>query len=104
MARSRSLTPSVTTLTLGSTTQVLSLASRLHKLLSRRKATISPPIQPNRIEGEFSEGCLRKDEHGVMVVGGCITLRLICHARRVPRDAGGATRRVLPAGRLRSPL
>src|SRR5918995_2775551 len=99
MARSRSLTPSVTTLTLGSTAQVPSLASRLHKLLSRRKATISPPIQPNRIEGEFSEGCLRKDEHGVMVVGGCITPRLICHARRVPRDAGGGPTRGAPPPR-----
>ena len=45
----------------------------------------------------------REDEHGVTVVGRRIILRLVRHARRAPRDAGGATRRVPRAYRLRSP-
>jgi hypothetical protein len=57
----------------------------------------------NCAEQVFSEVCLRDGKHGVTVVGRRITLRLVRHARRVPMDAGGATKQALRAGRLRSP-
>ena len=41
------------------------------------------------MEGVFSELRPYEDEHGVTVVGGCLTLRLAYRARRVPRNAGG---------------
>src|SRR5829696_10356140 len=65
-------------------------------------------VDRNGVLGSSPIGCSRTFAYGTTsmewaVVGRCVTLRLIRHTRRVPRDVGGATRQVPRAGRPRSP-